>query len=430
VTAAPSSTAGSPATATAPAPAASGATTTAPTPTGDATATPATAGERWHRLPRRWRAVLIALAALLALYFASSLVAGVYQSPNGTPTGPSSSVDPSPEGTEALAQLLADRHHPVQSLTTPLASASLPTAGTLFVLDPVNSLTQSLPALRRYLAGGGHLVLGGRVGPGALRPLLGTTDTPTWQATSAGVAQPVEHTRQDTGVANVLSGPGGSYTVPAGSNFSTLLAGVGGALALDATVGSGTLVLLANTTPLQNGALAQADDAAFALDLAGPATAPVAFDEYDHGLGRSGTGLAGLPTHWKVALALAVLAALVWIWSAARRFGPPQLAERELIPARVAHVDAMAALLASGNADRLAAASAPLRDEGRSRLRRLLRANPSATDAELAELAASADLPSLTPELVSSLLDPPRSESGVVDEGRAFVALSRGTPDR
>jgi hypothetical protein len=397
---------------------------------GTVPAAQAGAAERWHQLPHRWRAVLIALAALVALYFASSLVAGVYQSPNGTPIGPSSSVDPSAEGTEALAQLLADRHHPVQSLTTPLASASLPTAGTLFVLDPVNSLTPSLPALRRYLGDGGHLVLGGRLGPGALRSLLGTTDTPIWQATSAGVAQPIEHTNQDTGVADVIAGPVGSYTVPAGSTVSVLLAGAAGALALEATVGIGTLVLLANTTPLQNSALAQADDAAFALDLAGPASAPVAFDEYDHGLGRTGTGLAGLPTHWKIALALAVLAALVWIWSAARRFGPPQLAERELIPARVAHVDAMAALLASGNADRLAAASAPLRDEGRSRLRRLLRADPSVTDAQLADLAASADLPSLTPELVSSLLDTPHTERDIVDEGRAFVALSRGTSDR
>jgi hypothetical protein len=274
------------------------------------------------------------------------------------------------------------------------------------------------------------LVLGGRLGPSLLRSLLGTNDTPTWQASASGIAQPVEHTSQDTGVANVIGGPGGSYTVPQRSSFSTLLAGVGGALAVDTTVGSGTLLLLANTTPLQNAALSQADDAAFALDLAGRASAPVAFDEYDHGLGRSGTGLAGLPTHWKVALALAVLAALAWIWSAARRFGPPQLAERELIPARVAHVDAMAALLASGNADRLAAASAPLRDEGRSRLRRLLRAEPTATDAQLAELAASAALPSLTPALVTALLEQPRSESDVVDEGRAFVALSRATTDR
>jgi hypothetical protein len=184
-------------------------------------------------------------------------------------------------------------------------------------------------------------------------------------------------------------------------------------------------VLVASSAPLQNDLLAQADDAAFAIDLAGTAGAPVAFDEYDHGLGRTGTGLAGLPTHWKAGLLLGLLAALVWMWSAARRFGPPERAERELIPARVLHVDAMALLLSSGDAERLAAGAAPLRVQGRAALRRRLRADPLATDAELAALAASDSVPSLTPELVTALLTTPESENDIVAEGRAFVALTQ-----
>lgn len=386
-----------------------------------------TAGERWNRLSWRWRAVLIIIAAIVLVYFASSLVTGVYQPPSTTPTGTSSSADTSPVGTEGMARLLAARGHDVQSLTTPLSNAALPTGGTLFVLDPVSAVTPSLPALEGYLDSGGHLVLGGQIPTSTLQTLLGTTPVPVWQSSPSGNASPVEHTGADAGVSTVLGGAVGSWHVPTTPRLSVLLQGLGGPLAVDASVGRGTLFLLASTTPLQNSQLARADDAAFALDLAGPAGAPVAFDEYDHGLGRSGTGLDALPTHWKVALVLALLAALVWMWSAARRFGPPQQVERELIPPRVAHVDAMAALLASGSTERMAAAAAPLREQGRLHLRRALRAPADATDEQLAQLAASAGAGSVSPETVGALLTTPRSAAGLIDEGRAFVALTPET---
>ena len=395
-----------------------------------ATSAPPSAVERWRRLPRRWRLLLIAMAAIVTLYFASSLVAGIYQSPSSTPTGYSSSEDASPVGTEAMAKLLAARHHPVQSLTVPLANAHLPTNGTLFVLDPAASLTPSAAALEDFVGNGGRLVLGGHIATAVLHDLLSATPVPVWQPVAAGDAHPVEHTAADVDVTTVLGTGGGSWQLPSGARPSVLLQGPAGALALDATVGRGTLVLLASSAPLQNRQLAQVDDAAFALDLSGPAGAPVLFDEYDHGLGRAGTGLAGLPSHWKAALLLGLLAALVWLWSAARRFGPPQRAERELIPARVLHVDAMASLLASGKTERAAAAAAPLREQGRAALQRRLRAGPEATDQQLAELAASSSFPSLTPQLVADLLDAPRSESDLVAEGRAFVALGSEGPLR
>jgi hypothetical protein len=113
------------------------------------------------------------------------------------------------------------------------------------------------------------------------------------------------------------------------------------------------------------------------------------------------------------------------MWSAARRFGPPQRADRELIPARVAHVDAMAALLASGSPDRLAAGASSLRATGRETLRRILRADQAATDEQLIELAATSSVPSVTPELAVALLRAPQSESDVIAGGRASAALAR-----
>jgi hypothetical protein len=323
-----------------------------------------------------------------------------------------------------MAQLLSESHHPVQELTVPLHDATIPADGTLFVLDPVGSIDADAVALKRNLDGGGRVVFGGEVASSLLGEILGPGPSPVWQSEPSGNAAPVERSRDDAGIATVLGGPSGSWLVGNASRFSVLLQGPTGALAVESSVGSGTLVLLASTNPLQNAQLAQADDAAFALDLAGPAGAQVSFDEYDHGLGRSGTGLAGLPSHWKTALVLAFLAALVWMWSAARRFGPPERADRELIPARVAHVDAMAALLASGSPERLAAGSSSLRSEGRATLRRLLRAEPGAGDERLVEIAATAAMPSVTPELVTAVLKTPLSEADVIAGARAFATLT------
>ncbi len=386
------------------------------------TATPS-ATERWRRLPLRWRAVVIALAAVIAIYFASSLVSGVYETPTTTPSGPSSSLDTSSEGTAALARLLAGEHDPVASLTVPLPDASLPRNGTLFVLDPAGSLTPSLGPLERFVSGGGRLVLGGEQPQSTVRALLGTAAAPLWEPGSSGTAHPVDAGPLNAGITTVLGGQSGAFRAPAPPGLSVVLLGPGGALALAASVGAGSVVLLASTVPLQNSQLAEADDAAFGLDLAGSPGTPVSFDEYDHGLGRAGTGLDGLPGHWKAALVLALLAALLWVWSAGRRFGPAQRGERELIPPRVAHVDAMASLLASGPVERAAEAAAPLREEARRRIRRRLRADADATDEQLATLAAvAADVP-LGPETVARLLGTPRSAGELVAAGRAFVAL-------
>ena len=56
-------------------------------------------------------------------------------------------------------------------------------------------------------------------------------------------------------------------------------------------------------------------------------------------------GLAALPARWKLALALAIAAALVWLGSRARRFGPPEEAGEEPPPARREHVEALALAL-------------------------------------------------------------------------------------
>ncbi|MGD0873430.1 MAG: DUF4350 domain-containing protein [Acidimicrobiales bacterium] len=373
---------------------------------------------------------MVIAAGAVVVEFALSLVGSVYGTPSRLIVGPASSFDTSSRGVSALAQLLAGRRHPIRQLNVPVRSASLPLPGTLFVLDPQATLTNELPAIDRYLAAGGSVVLAGRPAVGTLRVLLGRGPLPLWQAATPGPSRAGAPVPQNYAARTVISNTGGSWRTttttgvagPKPGQVRTLVGGTRGALALIADVGRGRLVLLASSSPLDNGLLARGDDAAFALDLAGPAGTAVAFDEYDHLQTSSGSGIAGLPGHWQAGLLLALVAVVVWILSAARRFGPPVRASRELIPPRIAHVDAVAALLASGPPGRVAAGAAPLRKAAREQLCHVLRAPRDATDSELLTRAATTPLPS---ELVRSIVAEPRSEQDLLALGRAYATLTQ-----
>jgi hypothetical protein len=391
---------------------------------------PASPGERWRNLPRRWQVVFVVAAAAVALQIAGSMLSGIYSPPTTSTSGPGSSLDTSTAGTAAFSDLLTQRHYSVQQLSVPLQHAASEGDGTLFVLDPSNAptvLAAASNALAAFVNQGGRLVMAGRVAPPVLSRLLGGGAIPAWDAAPSGNGRPAAAVPEDTGVNSVLGGTGHwvlpSSTSGAASPAEALLTAETGDLALVASVGKGTLVLLASSNALSDGALAKADDAAFGLDLAGPTGAVVGFDEYDHGYGHAGTGLAGLPGHWKAGLLVGLGAALVWMLSAARRFGPPQRMRRDLIPPRVAHVDAMALLLSSGSTDRIAAGAEPLKRRARDELETLLRAGQDATDRQLAELAARGDEASVPPRLVETLLKPPRTDADLVALGKAFSEL-------
>jgi hypothetical protein len=372
---------------------------------------------------------MLIAAAVVVVEFVSSFAGAVYGSPSRSITGPASSLDTSASGTAGLAQLLTSRKYPVRQLTVPVGTASLPVPGTLFVLDPQAKLSNETRALERYLAAGGRVILAGRPLLGPLRALLGPGPLPLWEATRSGRAHPSASEPETYGVRTVVSNTAGSWRTASSCDHATaatkrlrvLLTGSGGALALLADVGRGRLILLASSSPLDNALLAQGDNAAFALDLAGPGATPVAFDEYDHLVTNSGSGLAGLPGHWQVALLLGLLAVVVWILSAARRFGPPVPIDRTLIPPRVAHVEAVAALLASGSPDRLAAGADPLRRAARERLCQVLRAPRGATDDELSAAAASTRLPA---GVVAAVVTEPGSQADLLALGRAYARLT------
>jgi hypothetical protein len=387
---------------------------------------PPSAAERWRRVPLGWKIVILVLAAVVAAELASSTVSGLAGHGSGA-SGPSSSYDSGSTGTEGFAQLLSERGQRVDRLTSSLGASPLPADSTVFVLDPTSWSEADTNALEAALSHGDRVVLGGRLpASGVLRALLGVTAAPMWQPAVAGATHPVVDLPEVRGVQAVLATGVGTYVVAPGGpgEPAPLLRGPGGVLALVAE-GRGTLVLLASSSPLQNGSLGQADDAAFALDLVAPGSTTV-FDEYDHGFGRAGRGLAGLPASWRWGLGLVVLAVVVWVLSAARRFGPAEAPERITVPARVRYVDAMATLLATRPPEQVAVAVAPVRDEARRRLRRRLGLPPDVPDeAVMARLAATADVGTVPPGLAAVVLAPVRTSEDVLAVGRALSELDR-----
>jgi hypothetical protein len=110
----------------------------------------------------------------------------------------------------------------------------------------------------------------------------------------------------------------------------------------------------------------------------------VAFVESVHGFGAAG-GLAALPARWQLALALAVLAALLWLASRARRFGPPERGGEDPAPARREHVEALA--LALRRARDPAVALEPVQAAARAQVIRRAALAPDAADHVLRDAA-------------------------------------------
>ncbi len=303
----------------------------------------------------------------------------------------------------------------------------------MFVLDPTSWSSSATAALLRSLEQGDRVVLGGRPpAKGVLRALLGDGTVPQWSSAVAGVARPVLDVPEVHGVTTTISRGRGTYAGPGAANPSipaaaALLSSRSGTLALVARR-SGSLMLLASSSPLQNGSLTRADNAAFGVDLAGPDGSTVAFDEYDHGFGRAGDGLAGLPASWRFGLGFALVAVVVWMLSASRRFGPPEEPGRIVVPARVQYVDAVATLLSARPREQLVEALDPVRAEARRRLGRRLGLGPGVTDDALVEAAShdsrrgSLDLPD---EVVEAVVNPGGSTDDLIALGRALAWLER-----
>ena len=88
-------------------------------------------------------------------------------------------------------------------------------------------------------------------------------------------------------------------------------------------VGRGEIFFLADSSPLENAYLDRADNAAFALGLAGEPDRPVAFAEGVHGYGAAHAASARSRPAGSCRCSCLGARRVVFAWAAGRRFGPP-----------------------------------------------------------------------------------------------------------
>jgi Domain of unknown function (DUF4350) len=359
------------------------------------------------------RLLIGAVAAIVAV---NVVLWGLHRLSGGSPGGPaSSSYATGSDGDAAWASLLLRAGHRVARLRVRPSAAALAPGSTAIVLDPPVVLVPDTEALAAFVRGGGRLIAGG-TDVSWLRRIVGGR----LKAATDGVehASPLAPVAEVAGVTRVDTAGSGSWTRLGGA--LPILGDGTRAIAAVAAVGRGSVVLLADDSPLQNGHLGTADDARFALDIAGPAARNVVFFETYHGYGSS-SGIAAIPARWRALIVLAALATGLYLLARGRRLGPPELERRELDPPRREYVEALGGILARTHAP--GAALAPLQAEARRRLERA-QAGPLETPGALLAAARARGLPE--DEAAAVARDGVRSED-VLPLGRALARLGGST---
>jgi hypothetical protein len=280
--------------------------------------------------------VLAAVGVLVAFLVADYLAGAVAPAPSGPA---SSSYATTPKGVAAWAELLARAGHPVGQLRQDLGQASLDPGSTLVVLGASSLTPAAASNMVRFVRSGGVLVLG-TAAPGRV-----IADPPVLVPTSAHVFEPASAALRAGGVASVHSAGAGAWRGGAGKRV--LVDRAGSALLVARPLGRGEVELLADPSPVQNRLLGSADNALFAVELAGARGRPVLFAEALHGFGPA-TGIAAIPSRFWFVFAGLCLAAAAFALARGRRLGPPEEPGRIGYPPRSAYVDALAGALTRG----------------------------------------------------------------------------------
>jgi Domain of unknown function (DUF4350) len=308
---------------------------------------------------REGRLLFGAVAVIVAVNLVTLAVDALLPSPEGPR---SSSFATSPQGMAAWAEVIRRSGSDVRRLRERPSDATLPAEGTVVMLDPESFTRGQARALRRFAERGGRVVAGGAEPGPWLRELTGG-EPPAWDDGGHESARVLVPAPETGGAASLRTAETGHWEDAGGA--LPLAAGEDGPIALVQEAGEGRIVLFADSSPLQNRLLGDADNAALALALAGDG--PVTFVESVHGYGTA-TGLAALPARFGWALILLALSALLLIVARWPRMGPPEPPEEPLFPPRRAYLDALASTLALSR-DR-AAAIESVRSAARERLAR------------------------------------------------------------
>jgi Domain of unknown function (DUF4350) len=363
------------------------------------------------------RAGVLATKAVAVVALVAALAGAIVITVAPGPSELGSSYATSATGLSVYARLLRRTGHPVLRLDAAPSKARLDLGATLVVLDPSTLVYADVLALRRFVAAGGLLVAGGS-GAGSWVPEL-LPDPPGWSPSGQRADAPIVPTAQTRGVSQVISAGQGAWTSPGGT--LPILGYPSSSLAAVAAIGRGSVVLLADSSPLQNRYLAQGDNAELGLALAGGAGRTVVFEEGVHGYGST-DGLASLPTRWKWLLAGLLCAAALGVTARFRRLAPPAPRGAPAFPRRREHVDALASALARTR--RPGAAAAAVAERGRAELRRRGALGPGADGDALRAVGARYGLAA---DELRALTASELADGDVLAAGRALAKLT-GAP--
>ena len=369
---------------------------------------------RWRRVPLGARIAIVVVCTLLGI----NLLGQFVQSSTGggeTPGGKRSSAYATKnDGLAAYAELLGHEGYAVARTRGPLSDAQLDPARTVVILDPETISRDDADVLLTFLVNGGRLVIGGTF-PSYLSSLA--DHYPEWDPSGTTDWTHVDSSLKP--IARIVTNGDGRFIALGLSH--PLVGDDGDALVTETAVGRGTVLFVADASPIQNRLLATADNAAFGLALAGEPGRTVVFPEGVHGYGPS-RGIAAIPSHWKIALAGLGFAGLILMWARGRRLGPPESTSRELPPPRAAYVDAIGSSLARTRRpdEALAIVARSVRERIDARAVHGADGAAGATsELDRAEFVRRAHAVGLSDEEIAAVLDP-ITDASVLAVGRAL----------
>ncbi len=361
----------------------------------------------WRELPRASRIAVAVVGGLLVLNLLALIADAADRSGEEGP--PSAATSTTATGTAAYASLLERFDHPVEQLTDPLSDAEIDPAETLVVLDPDALDDSEVEAVREFASAGGRLLIGGvSLAPNEL--VVGDPPAGSPEPADPDVGAQVAAIDAVDVAAVRTAGLGSWRPDPDGGPDAPLL--------VSNRLGSGQVLLVADPSAVQNAYLGAADNAGFALALAGPPGRPVRFAESVHGAG-GGRGLGAIPGRWQVALIGTTLAALLWLGASARRLGAPDGTIERPAPPRREYVEARGALLArTGSAQEVATALRRSATEALSRRRGSSAESPEA-------LTSAAIARGATEDEADALVKAGGERERLVGSGRALAAIAQ-----
>ena len=235
-------------------------------------------------------------------------------------------------GASAVMLYATAMGHPTHQIT---GSFGMPDTNTmLFVFTPTSPYTyEEANATAGWVHDGGVIVYASEQGDPELDSALNVSRFARLvSSVSADASGPFLD-----GVSTVA---GGTDALPFGLGTSqvALLRAETLPIAYEERFGRGLVIALADPLELCNGYLEKANNGRFLADLLGlvPAGAPVAFDEYHHGLTAADlTPAAWILTPWGAALLWLIVAVFFGLFLRGRRFGPlvPRPAEASRLDA-------------------------------------------------------------------------------------------------